>query len=86
METRKSMIEEAAAENERKREDEKYKWFADHPELYGLCAWCKTYYDRQTGDHPTPAMSDERFEATRHDGKTSHGCCPGCKDRMLNER
>ncbi len=51
---------------------------------YGLCAWCKRYWNRVNGLCCLPELTDEQFEVTRHDG-TSHGCCPDCKNNMLAE-
>ena len=56
--------------------------YKNSPEHYGCCAWCKNYWNRHSGRRMAPTMTDEQFEATRHDG-TSHGCCPQCKVEMM---
>ncbi|MEK0336065.1 MAG: hypothetical protein QQN41_01355 [Nitrosopumilus sp.] len=43
---------------------------------HGLCAWCKSYFNRQTGK-AIHKLTDEQFEQTRHTGQ-SHGCCDSC--------
>lgn len=54
--------------------------FHSCPTKYGLCAWCKKYWNRDTGENFVK-LTDEEFEASRYDG-SSHGCCPTCAAKI----
>ena len=47
---------------------------------YGLCAWCKSYFNRETG-RVIHKLTDEQFEQTRTTGQ-SHGCCDSCMETV----
>lgn len=49
-----------------------------------LCAWCKSYVDRDTG-FKVLRLTDAEFEATRNSGYNSHGICPACGAREMRK-
>ena len=51
-------------------------------EKFGLCAWCKSYYNRKTGTTYSTPLTHDQFMATRTDDRTSHGMCPACAVKM----
>ena len=50
---------------------------------FGLCAWCKSYFNRETG-RPVHVLTNEQFEATKHNS-TSHGICADCKKAQTEQ-
>ena len=64
--------------------DNQIAHFKANPDKCGLCSWCRCYWNRATGSTYLPKLTDEQFEATRHDG-TSHGCCPTCVKKLKTQ-
>lgn len=60
--------------------------YAMQTEHFGLCSWCKSYYDSETGE-TVCKLTDEEYEPTTHpESGASHGICPQCKSAMMKER
>jgi len=54
--------------------------YAMQTEHFGLCAWCRSYFDRKTNE-VVATLTEKEFEATRHDG-TSHTICRYCSNLL----
>lgn len=55
-----------------------------HPDDFGLCSWCKSYYNRITGERLQ--LSNAQYELTTHpESNASHGVCQVCKDKLFAE-
>ena len=51
---------------------------------YGLCAWCRSYYQR-SDNKPIIKLTDTEFEMTKNPkNKISHSCCIDCKDAAIS--
>jgi len=59
-----------------------YKMNSEH---FGLCAWCKSYYNRTNNQNCFPKLSDAEFEEINSTGNVSHTMCPNCKDNLAGE-
>lgn len=62
--------------------DQQLAYYRANPNTFGLCAWCRHFWSRISGNRCFPMLDPKQFEATRHDG-ASHGCCPTCRAGML---
>lgn len=59
--------------------------YRNHPNHYGLCAWCKHYWIRETTQRAIPQLTQTEYEKLSNTDGTSHGCCPQCAEDMKNE-
>ena len=55
-----------------------------HPDDFGLCSWCRSYYNRVTNERLQ--LSDAQYKLTvRSESGASHGICLTCKEKLSAE-
>lgn len=66
------------------QESESFEYYVVRPDRFGLCAWCRSYWSRETKSRHSHIMSNEKFEQISGTAGASHGCCPECAMELLN--